>query len=55
MRVLDENKTPVEGLYALGNVSGGKYGINYPMLIPGNSYGSSITFGYLLGNMLGNK
>jgi succinate dehydrogenase/fumarate reductase flavoprotein subunit len=53
MRVLDENKNPVEGLYAIGNVMGGRYGVDYPMHVPGNSCGSALTFGYLLGESFG--
>lgn len=51
-RVLDENDRPIEGLYAVGNVSGGLYAVDYPLVIPGNSHGRAITFGYLLGKEL---
>ena len=53
MRVLDESGKPVAGLHAIGNVAGGRYGVDYPMLVPGNSCGSALTFGYLLGEALG--
>lgn len=53
MRVLDEEKEPIPGLYAIGNVAGGRYGVDYPMILPGNSIGSGMTFGYLLGTALG--
>ena len=52
MRVLDENGAPVRGLYAIGNAAGGRYGVDYPMIIPGNSHGTALTFGFLLGEFL---
>ena len=52
LNVLDENEEPVEGLFAVGNAAGGRYGVDYPMVIPGNSHGTALTFGYLLGNYL---
>lgn len=55
MRVLNEEREPIAGLYAIGNTAGGRYGIDYPMIIPGNSHGSALTFGYLLGRQLSAK
>ncbi len=52
MRVLTPERRPIPGLYALGNTAGGRYGVDYPMLIPGNSHGTALTFGYLLGRSL---
>ncbi|MBE6913833.1 MAG: FAD-dependent oxidoreductase [Ruminococcaceae bacterium] len=52
MHVLDENSDQIAGLYAIGNAAGGRYGVDYPMLIPGNSHGTALTFGYLLGGYL---
>ncbi len=52
MGVRDESDRPVPGLYAIGNAAGGRYGVDYPLLIPGNSHGTALTFGYLLGNLL---
>lgn len=49
LRVLDANKNPVPGLYAVGNVSGSLYGQDYPIQIPGNSHGRCLTWGYLVG------
>ena len=49
MRVLDEGGAPVPGLYAVGNAAGGRYGVDYPILIAGNSHGTALTFGFLLG------
>ena len=53
MRVLDGTSSPIPGLYAVGNVAAGRYGVDYPMILPGNSIGSGMTFGYLLGSALG--
>lgn len=46
--VLNKDKQTISGLYAIGNVSGGRYGLDYPLLINGNSHGSAITEGYLV-------
>jgi len=54
-RALDEHNDPVPGLYVLGNTMAGRYGVDYPMLLPGNSTGSALTYGYLLGRSLGSK
>lgn len=51
-QVLDNDDNPIEGLYAVGNVSGGLYAVDYPLVIPGNSHGRAVTFGYLLGRQL---
>ena len=51
--VRDENGAAIPGLYAVGNAAGGRYGVDYPMLIPGNSHGTALTFGYVLGEQLG--
>ncbi len=53
MAVLGDDGRAIPGLYAIGNTAGGRYGVDYPMLIPGNSHGSALTFGYLLGLQLG--
>ena len=55
MRVLTDDRKAIAGLYAIGNTAGGRYGVDYPMIIPGNSHGSALTFGYLLGRQLGEK
>ncbi|MBQ8024886.1 MAG: FAD-dependent oxidoreductase [Oscillospiraceae bacterium] len=52
MGVRDASGNPVDGLYAIGNAAGGRYGVDYPMLIPGNSHGTALTFGYVLGELL---
>ncbi len=55
MRVLNENNELIPGLYAIGNAAGGRYGVDYPILIAGNSHGTALTFGYLLGESLGDR
>jgi succinate dehydrogenase/fumarate reductase flavoprotein subunit len=53
-QVVDDQKVAIPGLYAVGNVMGGRYGVDYPVKINGNSHGSAITFGYIAaGNILG--
>lgn len=47
LRVLDEQSEPITGLYAIGNVAGGLYGVDYTTVIPGNSHGRAVTWGYL--------
>lgn len=44
MRVLDRDHRPVSGLLAVGNVSGGLYGVDYPLLLSGNSHGRALTW-----------
>ncbi len=44
MRVLDKAHRPVPGLLAVGNVSGGLYGVDYPLLLSGNSHGRALTW-----------
>ena len=55
LRVLDAARRPVPGLYAVGNAAGGRYGVDYPMLLVGNSHGTALTFGWLLGNLLAER
>ena len=47
LQVLDRAHNPIPGLYAIGNVAGGLYGVDYPTLIPGSSHGRAVTWGYL--------
>lgn len=49
LQVLDADQNPIPGLYAVGNVAGGLYGVDYPTIIPGNSHGRAVTWGYLAG------
>ena len=52
LRVQDENRRPVPGLYAVGNASGSIYAVDYPLTIPGNDLGRCLTWGYLCGKAL---
>ena len=54
-QVVGETNEPIEGLYAIGNVAGGRYGVDYPLIICGNSHGTALTFGFLLGEELAAK
>lgn len=51
-QVLGEDDKPIEGLYAVGNCSGGLYAVDYPLVVLGDSHGRCVTFGYLLGRQL---
>lgn len=44
MHVLDADSRPIPGLYAVGNVAGGLYGVDYPLLWNGNSHSRAITW-----------
>ncbi len=44
MHVLDKDSEPIPGLFAIGNVSGGLYGVDYPLLLNGNSHCRAITW-----------
>lgn len=44
MRVLDKDSRPIEGLYAIGNVAGGLYGVDYPLIWNGNSHSRALTW-----------
>ncbi|MDR3277998.1 MAG: FAD-binding protein [Oscillospiraceae bacterium] len=44
LRVLDKEHRPVPGLLAVGNVAGGLYGVDYPLLLNGNSHGRNLTW-----------
>ena len=48
MRVLDPEYEPIPGLYAVGNAAGGFYGVDYPLLLNGNSFGRALTWGLLV-------
>ncbi|MGI6105979.1 MAG: FAD-binding protein [Raoultibacter sp.] len=45
--VIDDNDTPIPGLFACGNASGSFFAGNYPRHIPGTSIGRAITFGFV--------
>jgi predicted oxidoreductase len=52
LEVLDDDLNPIPGLYASGNASGGRYAVDYPVVMNGNSHGSAMTFGFLAGEDL---
>ena len=54
LQVLDDNFDVIPGLYAVGNVSGGFYANDYPVLAAGLSHGRCITEGYLAGKHAAN-
>ena len=50
---LDEAGEPIEGLYAVGNCSGGFYGgVDYPLTVGGLSIGRCYTEGYVTGKLV---
>ena len=52
-RVLDKDRQPIDGLFAVGNVSGCFYGgVDYPMDVLGLSIGRAITSGYYTGRLV---
>lgn len=53
--VLDERDEPLGGLYAVGNVQGDMFAVDYPTVFPGLSHGRCVTFGRLVGLRLAGK
>ncbi|WP_303202050.1 FAD-binding protein [Raoultibacter timonensis] len=51
-RCLDQNFEPIEGLYATGNASGGRFPLQYTAPMNGISIGFATVFGALLGERL---
>ena len=51
-RVIDQFANPIEGLYAIGNVSGSMFDSYYPHHCQAISHGRCVTFGYLVGRRL---
>ena len=47
-RVLDKNFNPIEGLYATGNCSGGRFAIQYSTQMQGLTLGFAMTHGLSL-------
>lgn len=45
--VVNAEKSPIKGLYAIGNVCGNRYGVQYHTPTAGNSCGSALTTGYV--------
>lgn len=52
LQVLDTELNPIEGLYAVGNDSGGFFCNNYPEFLIGIAVGRTDTFGYLAGQIV---
>ena len=52
LHVLDKEHKPVPGLYATGMISGGMYGVDYPLLFNGNSHGRCLTWGLVIAETL---
>lgn len=46
-RVLNKDKNPIGGLYAIGNCCGQRFGVQYHTPTAGNSCGSAMTTGYV--------
>ena len=44
MHILDKDNQPIPGLFAVGNVAGGLYGVDYPLLWNGNSHSRALTW-----------
>jgi fumarate reductase flavoprotein subunit len=55
LEVLDEHDEPLGGLYAVGNVQGDMFAVDYPTVFPGLSHGRCVTFGRLVGLSLAGK
>jgi fumarate reductase flavoprotein subunit len=55
LEVLDEHDEPLGGLYAVGNVQGDLFAVDYPTVLPGFSHGRCVTFGRLVGLHLAGK
>ncbi len=49
LQPLNDAGEPIEGLYATGNVQGGRYLVEYPVTVAGISLGTALTFGRLAG------
>ncbi|MCL1834577.1 MAG: FAD-binding protein, partial [Oscillospiraceae bacterium] len=44
LNVIGSDSNPIPGLYAVGNVAGGMYAVDYPLLLNGNSYGRALAY-----------
>lgn len=54
-QVLTKEDKPIPGLFAVGNVSGDMYAVDYPINFMGNSHGRCLTGGYCVGTYLAQK
>lgn len=56
LRVLTPDGDPIGGLYAVGDAAGGLYGVDYPQLLGGSSYGRALTWALVVcESILGEK
>ena len=55
LEVLDEKDEPLGRLYAVGNVQGDMFAVDYPTVFPGLSHGRCVVFGRLVGLHLAGK
>ena len=53
--VIGADARNIPGLYAVGNVAGGMYAVDYPLLLNGNSYGRALAYAMQLGDVLSAK
>ncbi len=54
-QVLDNSYNVIPGLYAVGNVQGGRFVGDYPTTIAGASHSMACTYGYLTGKFVANN
>ncbi len=54
-KVLDKDHQVIPGLYAIGNVQGGRFVGDYPTTIAGASHSIACTYGYLTGKYIAGK
>ena len=55
MQVLKKDREPIEGLYAVGDTTGGMYGHEYVTTILGNSHGRAMLWGKLAAEHIAEK
>ena len=54
-RALDADKNPVPGLYVAGNTMGGRFLVDYPVVVAGASHSMAMSFGRLAGRAAANS
>lgn len=54
-RALDAGKNPVPGLYVAGNTMGGRFLVDYPVMVAGASHSMAMSFGRLAGRAAANS
>ncbi len=52
LNVIGADARNIPGLYAVGNVAGGMYAVDYPLLLNGNSYGRALAYAMQLADVL---